>query len=830
MTTTDLDALVATCRGNLRAGRDLTDGLTDEQVEALLMRYARFADCRDETGLLVASEVRLHALRPPRPYLHLMASTHDRLRKAWASFWDGTCGGFSCLDSLLAGKMTSHLDTNYVPTAPEPQDVRGFWVHEAPAAWPMFPVPGYEEDRHDDYACRQGMDTFGLSARRDGLACRLDVHVPEDEPMEVWEVALTNETDRPRELSWFCRIKVNVDSFPFYYFVPRVTCEGLATDGALVFVNHDRNNKHPRQAFLVTDPPFDGYDMMSEVFDGWSPRAPIPAAVARGACFDSAGLQPAMGLIAAVQFRVTLPPGERRSARLAYGCCEGDADRRRGYLRKVRQGVLARPDVSRDAVARRWGGFVRAHAVQTPDEHLDRYFNVWSKVQQRSQGRFCHGLDKIGYRDILQHLLGLCDFDAPYVRARLAEALRYQFPDGRAVRQYEVLPGAGHDLRMYQDSPSWIADTLVKYVKETGDVAFLDEPVPYLDPETLAPSERASGTVYEHAIAGLRSLHENTGYHGLCRIGYGDWNDALSRIGGEKGVSVWLSCACVYQAKLLAELASFVGREEDAAGLRRVAEEMTGRINAHAWDGQWYIYALNADGEPIGSSRCREGRIHLNVNTWAILSGVADAAGRAEQVWESIETLATPIGHVLLDPPYTRASAEEVGRIADIIPGQFENGAMYTHGESFYLYALVRSGRSDKWYEELPRTLPSRVIPDIATGPPHQQSNFAVGPAHPSYGMNLFSNFTGSLAWYRRSIEAAAGVTADFEGLRIDPRPPSSWDGYRVMRRFRGCRIDARLKRGDAFSVRLDGEEAPPLVPAGRLAPDSECRIDVTYR
>jgi len=825
----DLDRLVEACRENLRGGRDVTAGLTDEQVDALMTRYSRFEDARDESGMLVGSEVVIDALRPPRPFVHLMCTGHDRLRGAWGSFWDGTCGGFSCLDSCMAGRMTSHLDTNYVPTAPEVQDVRGFWVHEAGAAWPMFPIPGYEEDQYSDYQCRQGMDALTISARRAHLAATLTVHVPLDWPAEVWELTVTNEADRPRELSWFGRIKVNVDSFPFYYFVPRVTCEGLLEDGALVFVNHDQNNKHPRQAFLATVPAFDGYDMMSEVFDGWSPLAPIPAAVARGKCFNSTGLQPACGLVAAVQFRLKLPAGQSATTNLVYGAFKEDDSRRSAYIQKVRAELLSDPAASRAALAESWRKRVLANAIATPDEHLDRYFNIWSKVQQRSQSRFCHGLDKIGYRDIVQHMLALSDFDAPYVRARLAEALHYQFPDGRAVRQYEVLPGSGHDLRMYQDSPSWIPDTLIRYVKETGDVAFLDEQVPFLDPATNTISETESATVYEHAAAGLRSLYENTGYHGLCRIGYGDWNDALSRIGGEKGVSVWLSCACVYQSRLMAELAEFLGRDEDAAGFRRVAEELTERINAHAWDGKWYIYALNADGKPIGSAKAAEGRIHLNVNTWAVMSGVAAAAGREQQVWESVETLARPIGHLLLDPPYSHASAPEVGRIADILPGQFENGSMYTHGESFYLYALVLSGRSDKWLEEMPKTLPSRLVPDIATGPPHQQSNFAVGPAHPSYGMNLFSNFTGSLAWYRRTIEAVVGVLADFTGLRIDPRPPKAWDACRVVKRFRGCTVDARLRRGDAFSVRLDGKEVDALIPAAEFEGKTERKIEVTY-
>jgi len=533
--------------------------------------------------------------------------------------------------------------------------------------------------------------------------------------------------------------------------------------------------------------------------------------------------------VAAAQFRAELPPGQQRTWTVIYGACGSDPAERQEWIRRVRRELLGQAARSRARVAESWREKVLASAIDTPDVHLNRYFNVWSKYQARNQARFCHALDKIGYRDIMQHLLGICDFEAPYVRARLTEALRYQFPDGRAVRQYEVFEGGGHDLRMYQDSPIWIPETLVKYVQETGDTAFLDEPVPYLDARTLQPSDAERASVYDHAVMGVRSVCDNTGYHGLCAIGYGDWNDALSRIGGEKGVSVWLSCACVYAARRMAELAEFLGRGEDAARFRNIAGELTERINRHAWDGNWYVYAINHKGVPIGSHTQPEGKIHLNVNTWAILSGVAAAAGREEQLWQAIEQLATPIGHLLLDPPYTRASREDVGRIADMLPGQFENGSIYTHGESFYLYALALAGKSDEWYEQILKTLPDRLVPDIATGPPHQQSNYAVGPAHPAYGQNPFSNFTGSLAWYRRGIERIAGVLADFAGLRIDPRPPQSWDSYRVVKRFRGCDVDVRLRRGERTSVKLDGAECEPLIPADLFKPATQCRVDVVY-
>jgi cellobionic acid phosphorylase len=177
--------------------------------------------------------------------------------------------------------------------------------------------------------------------------------------------------------------------------------------------------------------------------------------------------------------------------------------------------------------------------------------------------------------------------------------------------------------------------------------------------------------------------------------------------------------------------------------------------------------------------------------------------------------LATPIGLALIDKPYTQRSRELAGRIADVTPGQFENGAVYTHAHAFYVYGLVSSGRAGEAYQQMKLALPGNTFPDIATGPPHQQSNFAVGPSHPSFGMNFYSNFTGATAWYLRTIERMAGVLADFDGLRIAPAAPPEWREYEVRKHFRRVhyhfRFHHRSKRNEVKSVMVDGR---PLRPA----------------
>lgn len=826
-----MEKTLAAVRANLRAKRPLNHRIDATQWQALLDRYAHFVDRIDAEGFLVDSMVNMDDWHMPRPSLHLMTSSHDRESGVWGSFWDQFGGGFSCLDSVLAGKMTSHLDTNYVPTAPEPQDCRGFYVHENGKAWPMFPIAHYQEDAYEDIECVQGLDRQMMRARRAELGCELEVCVHPTLPFEVWRVRITNHSDRRREFSWFSRVRVNVDSFPSHYFVPRVVCEGVREQSALVFLNHDKANRHPRTAFFTANPDFDAFDMMGEVFDGIGGRSPIPAVVVAGECRNTLGLQPYAGLVAAAQFRGWLEPGETAVWTCAYGACAYDPAERAAFISKVRSEVLPAPVHVPTELQRIWERRVRVQMARTPDAELDRYYNVWSKYQARSQTRFCRALDKVGYRDVLQDLLGVCDCEPGYVRRMLLRVLRYQSADGRGVRQFCLFPGAGHDMRMYMDSSSWIPDTLVQYIRESGDLAILDERVPWFDMQKQDPDEANTGTVYEHALRAVRSLIESTGYHGLCRIGYGDWNDALSGIGGEKGVSVWLSCACVHAANLMAQLADHAGKADDARQMREAAAAMTQRINEHAWDGEWYIYAINGEGKPIGSRNSPEGRIHLNVNTWALFTGIAAAAGREEQVYKSLEQLATPFGHVLIAPSYTNASRADVGRIADQKPGMFENGSIYTHGESFYLYALIAAGRADQCYRELMQTIPSAMIQDLATGPRQQQSNFTVGPDHPNFGAQLFSNFTGSISWYRRVIERMLGVMADFDSLRINPRPPSAWNEYEVRKIWRGRDVRVRFHKSKDPGIRieLNGQQYADRVPLAALATTGVNQIDVTY-
>jgi cellobiose phosphorylase len=121
-------------------------------------------------------------------------------------------------------------------------------------------------------------------------------------------------------------------------------------------------------------------------------------------------------------------------------------------------------------------------------------------------------------------------------------------------------------------------------------------------------------------------------------------------------------------------------------------------------------------------------------------------------------------------------------------------------------------------------------VPDISTGPRHQQSNFTVGPDHAAYGSQLFSNATGSLSWFRRVIEMLIGVRADFDGLLIDPRPPSEWTEYEAHRIFRGRRVRIRFRRtGSGRRITMRGKGYSGIIPVSDLSAEAENLVEVEY-
>ena len=74
--------------------------------------------------------------------------------------------------------------------------------------------------------------------------------------------------------------------------------------------------------------------------------------------------------------------------------------------------------------------------------------------------------------------------------------------------------------------------------------------------------------------------------------------------------------------------------------------------------------------------------------------------------------------------------------------------------------------------------------------------------------------------------QAILGVFPDYDGLRVRPCVPESWQEYTVFRKFRGCRYTIHVRRTGVRSLSVDGKALTgDLVP---ISMKNECAVEVT--
>ena len=382
--------------------------------------------------------------------------------------------------------------------------------------------------------------------------------------------------------------------------------------------------------------------------------------------------------------------------------------------------------------------------------------NTWSPYQcmvtfklSRSPSSFESGITRgIGFRDSSQDLLGFSSMAPERARTRILDLAATQLPSGGAYHQFQPLTGRGNDAigSGFNDDPLWLVLAAAAYLKETGDLAVLDEAVPYdNDHDRSVP-------LYDHLRQSLRYTLERLGPHGLPLIGRADWNDCLnlncfSETPGESfqttenragGVaeSVFIAGQFVLAATELATIAAVRCRDEDAAAFRKAAAAMHRAVDAHGWDGAWFLRAYDHGGTPIGSAANAEGQLYLEPQGMCPMAGIGLDDGRAAAALESVhDRLATEHGIMLVQPAYTTYHAE-LGEITSYPPGYKENGSIFCHVNPWAMIAEAMLGHGDRAFDYYRATSPSARAEqsDVHRCEPYVYAQTIAGRDAPSSG------------------------------------------------------------------------------------------------
>jgi len=678
----------------------------------------------------------------------------------------------------------------------------------------------------DKYACHHGQYYTRIESAAHGCSHEVLYFVPEDDDLEIWRVQLKNESRKKRTFDIFGFVElclghalvdlINQPNDQHFNDVFFDKGEEILFASKRYWVRYSgatvkqANEAWDRQVFFASTLPVKGFDGSKNEFIGRWRSEENPQVLEEGKCRNTAIT--AGDAVAVLQNEVTLAPGEDIEFSLMLGVVPR-SDYKNEATRVVKK--YRSENVVEQAyfnLRNHWSDYLSHVQIETPDDDMNRMINVWNQYQTSvtflfsRDASYYHGglLFGRGYRDSCQDIMGPVMPRPQWVKKRITEMAGYQFKEGKVFHLYFPLTGGGEQTG-HTDTPLWLPLSIMVYLKETGDFAFLEEKVRYYDED--------DATIFGHLCAAIDYTIRNLSDRGLAKFGPGDWNDTLDYLGrGGKGESVWVTMYLCYILRETIALCQAIGNEKTEKRYRKEYDRIREAINTHCWDGEWYTRGTNDLGDVIGSSKNEEGKIFLNVQTWAVISGVAQGE-RAQKCLDAVVAhLETPKGPKILHPAYTKIN-DNIGLATRCVPGKKENGAVFNHPVSWAVLAECVYGRGDRAFEIYKKALPMNPVIDIDRYEvePYVYAEYVTSPDHPTYGQASHSWLTGSSTWMLRdATDHICGIRPTYHGLLVDPCIPKEWKSYRVRRKYRGTTYNFSIENPHGLSkgrveIEIDG-------------------------
>lgn len=511
----------------------------------------------------------------------------------------------------------------------------------------------------------------------------------------------------------------------------------------------------------------------------------------------------------------------------------------------------------------RYSAYLRPH---TGDARMDAYVGrnlpfqvLYQTYVSRAFAWTQKSYRETGFREIQDIYASMYSMDAmgddALVKELISNWVRNVFAMGYAYHDFTFRGKGPGDC---SDDQLWLVQAVYRYVKLTGDGAFLREEFP------VAGEQGQKRALWDTIMAILEYSGEiSVGVHGLPLLDKADWNDTLrldrevlqgpqkearyreqlAKKGQSWGArwentlceSVMNACLLVIAANEAAELAPMIGREEDGRKAAALARRVAGSMQENAWKGDFFARCLINDGRPyaylgaggdgLSLDPAIDGSYYLNSYSWAILAKVATE----EQIAIMLDTveryLKTEAGLKLCTLVNYDLLGVNTGT-ALYFPGDRENGGVFKHAAMMATVASLQAAKTvrdetlarrlcDLAFFMIERTLPYGTLKDpfVLKGNPR----FCTQYNNSETGENIGPMLSGTASWLTLAVYEFLGVQMGKDEMTFSPvmLPGRERMGYTLRTNDTVLEVEieaaaGRFRCGEGSVYLLDGKPVAP--------------------
>ncbi len=610
--------------------------------------------------------------------------------------------------------------------------------------------------------------SHALDSTRINLTCEeidssITFFLAPTDPCEIWQVKIRNSAARKRRLSLFAAVE----------------WQSAGQDREQTASHETVLTRHPRTgvesqlpvSFFACDRAIDSFDTFEDVFLGRQQSYLAPEAVVDGQCSRSQGSggRP----IAVLQKNITLGGETTSDVSFLLGRVRG-----KGKTIPV-AAAHALTEIKKLVSHYRQTGEVEAswtethrlqeertqqNLVKSPDPILDYFLNYWAKHQTTVSRPVVSG----NAASQLEQILSLVANDQARAAALLIDIFARQQKDGRLRL----------DDSQADSSQRLIAATLA-YLKETGDLTFLEGHVDYED--------SGAGSVLQHIT---RALDGATNRLTRRHLPISPTPRLLNT--SEEAEEQSYACGLYQNLRELTPFLDAVGEHEQVQKYDRIARHLREAINEHFWLDSWYGSQIIGGHRQSGFKRNTEHKIGLAEQAWAVVAGVASQDQGSRSLAAAKAHLLTKYGYRSLSPSYTQQTDN---RNSVTQPGSEMNGGINLADNALAVSAWALIGDGDEAYRLFQTTCPGYLAarPDYRAEP-FAYADFIYGPDHRLFGQGENWQTGSSASWFSVALwQHVLGIQPVLGGLKIDPCLPRDWRKVELTRRFRGGEYHIRI-------------------------------------